>query len=82
LALTPTGAFHIDLLHLNRPALVVARRRRRRGERLREGFGRLQPHVARLWRELAEVQGDETDLLQPVVHYLREFLRLWEAPED
>ncbi|PIU88549.1 MAG: hypothetical protein CO096_35580 [Armatimonadetes bacterium CG_4_9_14_3_um_filter_66_14] len=28
-------------------------------------------------RELAEVQGAETDLLQPVVHYLREFLRLW-----
>jgi hypothetical protein len=55
--LTETGRFHIERLHLNRPALVAHRLQARRAERN-------ERELAELQRRLVEVDGEVTRLRQ------------------
>lgn len=73
-ALTPTGAFSISLLHLNRPALVAYRRRRRKAledahwlERYRQlaaVLDQLVEQQAELIREQRTLLTEQRTLLQ------------------
>jgi hypothetical protein len=59
-ALSDTGAFHIDRLHLNREPLVEWRRERHRQEVLREAAaterGRLEKLLERVRKVIAELR--------------------------
>lgn len=72
IAVTETGAFHIERLRLNRPPLVALRRARQEGMRLRrelvvvrEERVHLRERIAVLERELEEVLAQLTRLLGP-----------------
>jgi HNH endonuclease len=65
-AMTETGAFHIERLHLNRRQLVAYRRERRLREaahqaqtRLRERLRKLEADVQVILAELAQTQFDD-----------------------
>jgi hypothetical protein len=71
--LTETGDFHIQRLHLNRPALIARRRRRRRQQaarlyqqalldqlgELQQQFGALRAQLAALNRQPSDVSEEE-----------------------
>lgn len=60
-ALTPTGKFHIDHLHLNRPALIANRRRKRRArESQAEQQANLQL-IQQLTRDIENLQQQMRD---------------------
>lgn len=68
-ALTETGAFHMDHLRLNRPPLIALRRARWESTRLqrelaeaREEQVRLRERIATLEKELEEVMAQLTRL--------------------
>jgi hypothetical protein len=65
-ALTETGAFHIERLHLNRRQLIAYRRERRLLEaarqsqtRILDGLKDLEEQVKALIAELAQMQRDD-----------------------
>lgn len=55
-ALTPTGQFHIERLHLNRPPIVERRRQQRENTRWRAAIEQLTAEVDNLRRRLAETE--------------------------
>ena len=61
-ALTPTGAFHIAQLHLNRPALMAHRLVERQLQLARQELLALRQRLAELRREEEEVRRQEEDL--------------------
>jgi hypothetical protein len=60
--LTPTGAFHIAQLHLNRPSLVAHRLAARQLQSERQELLALRQRLAELRREEAEVRRQAEDL--------------------
>ena len=60
--LTPTGAFHIAQLRLNRPALIAHRLVERQLQLTRQEFLALRQRLAKLRREEEEVRRQEEDL--------------------
>lgn len=61
-ALTPTGAFHIAQLHLNRPALIAHRLVERQLQLARQELLALRQRLAELQTEEEEVNRQEEDL--------------------
>ena len=61
-ALTPTGAFHIAHLHLNRPTLIAHRLVERQLQLARQELLDLRQRLAELRREEEEVRRQEEDL--------------------
>ena len=61
-ALTPTGAFHIAQLHLNRPTLIAHRLVERQLQLARQELLALRQRLAELRREEEEVRRQEEDL--------------------
>ena len=61
-ALTPTGAFHIAQLHLNRPALIAHRLVERHLQLARQELLALRQRLAELQTEEEEVRRQEEDL--------------------
>jgi hypothetical protein len=61
-ALTPTGAFHIAQLRLNRPALIAHRLAERQLQLARQELLALRQRLAELCREEEEVRRQEEDL--------------------
>ena len=61
-ALTPTGAFHIAQLHLNRPAVIAHRLVERQLQLARQELLVLRQQLAELRREEEEVRRQEEDL--------------------
>ena len=61
-ALTPTGAFHIAQLHLNRPTLIAHRLVERHLQFARQELLALRQRLAELRREAEEVRRQEEDL--------------------
>jgi hypothetical protein len=61
-AQTPTGAFHIAQLHLNRPALIAHRLVERHLQLARQELRALRQRLAELRREEEEVRRQEEDL--------------------
>ena len=64
LPLTPTGAFHIEQLHLNRPALVAHRLAERSLQSERQELLTLRQRLAALRREEEEVRREAENLEQ------------------
>jgi hypothetical protein len=62
--LTPTGAFHIEQLHLNRPALVAHRLAERQLQVERRELLALRQRLAELRRQEEEVRRQEEGLEQ------------------
>jgi hypothetical protein len=69
-ALTATGAFHLDRLRLNRPPLLALRRARRDVEQLRQTLADAQAEQARLRERIAALERDLQDVLAQIVRLL------------
>jgi len=63
IALSPTGAFHLDRLRLNRPPLLALRRARRDVGRLRQTLAAAQAEQTQLYERVAALERDVQDVL-------------------
>ena len=71
-ALTETGAFHIERLQLNRPPLVALRRARQDGAKLRRDLATAKDEQAR-WREqIASLEVELGEVLSQLARLLGE----------
>lgn len=64
--LTPTGAFHIRRLRLNRPQLVALRQARRRATQNIVYLTELETHIAELRREIVSLEGQLAIVLEQI----------------
>jgi len=64
--LTPTGAFHIRRLRLNRPQLVALRQARRRTTQNVARLNELETQVIAFRREIASLEGQLATLLEQI----------------
>ena len=71
-ALTETGAFHIERLQLNRPPLVALRRARQDGARLRRDLATARDEQARLREQIASLEGELGEVLSQLARLLGE----------
>jgi hypothetical protein len=64
--LTPTGAFHIRRLRLNRPQLVALRQARRRAAQNSARLTELETQIVAFRREIASLEGQLAVLLEQI----------------
>jgi hypothetical protein len=69
-ALTETGAFHIERLRLNRPPLVVLRRTRHEGARLRLDLVAARAEQVRLLERIASLERESEEVLTQLARLL------------
>ncbi len=69
-ALTKTGAFHLDRLRLNRPPLIALRQSRQEVTRLRGALADAQAEHARLRERIAGLERDLQDVLAQIARLL------------
>jgi HNH endonuclease len=69
-ALTATGAFHLDRLRLNRPPLLALRRARRDVVQLRQALADAQAEQAQLRERIAALEGTLQDVLAQIARLL------------
>lgn len=71
-ALTATGAFHLDRLRLNRPPLLALRRARRDVAQLRQALADAQAEQAQLRERMATLESTLQDVLAQIARLMEE----------
>jgi hypothetical protein len=69
-ALTATGAFHLDRLRLNRPPLLALRRARRDAAQLRQALADAKAEQAQLREQMATLESALQDVLAQIARLL------------
>ncbi|MCW5933211.1 MAG: HNH endonuclease [Fimbriimonadia bacterium] len=79
--LTPLGAFHVERLRLNRPALLILRQKRLQEQRMREAVPQIQSEVNSLLQQILEEERLSIELKEKIMRLLERMLKMLREQE-